>query len=46
MERIGTLPISLVLGALCQIQGYTLHLDALDYRLVRFILPNGILLSG
>ncbi len=29
LERIGTLPKSVILGAMCQIQGYTLHLAAL-----------------
>ncbi len=31
MERIGTFPSFKVLGALCQIQGYTLHLAALAF---------------
>ena len=31
MERIGTFPNFKVLGAMCQIQGYTLHLAALVY---------------
>ena len=29
MEGIGTFPNWMVLGAMCQIQGYTLHLAAL-----------------
>ena len=29
MEGIGTFPNWMVLGAVCQIQGYTLHLAAL-----------------
>ena len=44
-ERIGTLPSSVFLGAMCQIQGYTLHLATLAYffRLTPSVVP---LLSG
>jgi len=46
MERIGTFPNSLVLGATSQIQGYTLHLAALEQRLL-WLSPQGdTLLSG
>jgi len=46
MERIGTLPKSLVLGATCQIQSYTLHLVALVHRLFRLAPSRLTLLSG
>jgi len=46
LERIGTFPKLMVLGAMCQIQGYTLHLAALVYLSLRFppldiTLPSG-----
>jgi hypothetical protein len=36
LEWIGTIPNYLVLGAMCQIQGYTLYLAALELRLLLF----------
>jgi hypothetical protein len=45
MERIGTFPNFLVLGAMFQIQGYTLHLVALEYPL-RLLPSDFTLLSG
>jgi hypothetical protein len=45
LERIGTLPKSLILGAMCQIQGYTLHLAALIYLPFR-LAPSVITLLG
>ncbi len=45
VERIGTLPKSVVLGAMCQIQGYTLHLAALVYSPFR-LAPSVIKLLG
>jgi len=45
-ERIGTFPISNLLGAMCQIQGYTLHLAALAYLPFRPMPSVITLLSG
>jgi hypothetical protein len=46
MEGIGAFPKSLVLGAMFQIQGYTLHLATLAYLIFRLMpwivtLPSG-----
>ena len=45
LERIGTFPKSLLLGAMCQIQGYTPHLAALAYLPFR-LAPSVITLLG
>jgi len=46
LERIGIIPNSLVLGAMFQIQSYTLHLAVLEFHLFRLppsriTLPSG-----
>jgi hypothetical protein len=46
LERIGPFPNTLVLGAMCQIQGYTLHLAALEYLPFRLAPSAVTLLSG
>ena len=46
LERIGTFPNSLVLGATCQVQRFTLHLVALVHHLLRLVPSRLTLLSG
>jgi len=45
LERIGPFPKRVFLGAMCQIQGYTLHLAALAYLPFR-LAPSVITLLG